>query len=310
MSSPAADLSWDLLRRVVREWAGGSAELASVQPLDGGSISTTVKLETSRGDRAVLKISPHRVDRTYEREAHQLQVLRRLGLPVPGVLALHGGSLDEPHSYVLLEFVNGVDLAEARRLASPEQYDALQEQFAELVAAMHRCTSDHYGRVMPAEHAGQESWPAFYRRVYDAIWQACERNGHLPGKMRKLIGRVHDRLESLIAHDDCPRLTHWDLWSANILTREVGGRWQVAALLDPNCKYAHHEAELAYIDLFHTGTPAFFRAYQKAFRLPDGYHRVRKCVYQMYELVNHVHLFGQEYVKPLGQMLERLSPLV
>ena len=40
-----------------------------------------------------------------------------------------------------------------------------------------------------------------------------------------------------------------------------------------NCKYAHTEAEIAYMELFHTITPAFLRAYQQGRRLHPDYHR-------------------------------------
>ena len=150
------------------------------------------------------------------------------------------------------------------------------------------------------------SWSAFYRHVYDPIWHEVEKSSFLPIKCRKQIARVHEKLDRLLAHDDCPRLVHWDIWSTNILCRpDVDGRWRVVALLDPNCKFAHAEAEIAYMELFHTITPAFMKAYQQARRLPDSYHRVRKPIYQLYPLVNHVHLFGQEYLKPLLSAVEK-----
>jgi fructosamine-3-kinase len=37
---------------------------------------------------------------------------------------------------------------------------------------------------------------------------------------------------------------------------------------------------------------------------------VRKPIYQLYPLLNHVCTFGQEYVKPLMTILDRVSPLV
>src|SRR6202021_1381394 len=60
-----SEISWPVLRRIVQEWAGTSAELAEVSPLDGGCISTTVSLTLADRTRAVLKISAHRVDRSY-----------------------------------------------------------------------------------------------------------------------------------------------------------------------------------------------------------------------------------------------------
>ena len=84
----------------------------------------------------------------------------------------------------------------------------------------------------------------------------------------------------------------------------------IAALLDPNCKFAHSEAEIAYMELFHTVTPAFLRAYQQSRRLAPEYHQVRKPIYQLYEMLNHLRYFGHEYLKPTVAAVERVTPLV
>jgi len=95
-----------------------------------------------------------------------------------------------------------------------------------------------------------------------------------------------------------------------MVKRNGSGEWKIAALLDPNCKYAHAEAEIAYMDLFHTATPAFLKAYQHRHKLPPEYHRFRKPIYQLYPLINQFHLFGKEYLAPLAQAVEQTAHLV
>ncbi len=303
-----SDISWQMLRRIVHDWAGTSAELIEVKYLDGGCINTTVALTTKTGERAVCKISPHRVNRHYLTEAFQLNILRTIGLPAPQVYVSRVGDLDDPISYLLMEFMDGMDLAHARRECSPEEFDHLQMHLAEQVLALHNNTHETYTRLTEGEREEFSSWAQFYRSVYDTHYQACEKNAQIPIKLRKVIGRVHERLEKLLAHDDCPRLVHWDVWSTNILCKpDAHGRWWVSGLVDPNCKYAHAEAEVAYMDLFRTITPAFLRAYQQTRRLDPEYHRVRKHIYQLYELLNHLNAFGPEYLKPLLEMVEKVA---
>jgi fructosamine-3-kinase len=311
MTPHEVDVSWDYLRPILREWAGADAELDEVSPLYGGQINTTLKLTAADGRKCVLKITPHRVDRTYRDEAHQLNLLREVGIPVPEVYACKTGSLDSPFSYLLMEFVEGVDLAAACAQCGSTEAESLQRQLAELVLKIHERRGEFYQRVIADEAKTFDNWPACYRDVYDAIWREVEKSNLLPVKPRKLMARIHDRLDRLLANDDCPRLTHWDLWTTNILARpDADGTWRISALLDPNCKFGHAEAELAYLELFHTVTPAFMKAYQQAGRLSDDYHRIRKPVYQLYSLLNHVHLFGQEYVKSFLTMLDRVGQSV
>lgn len=311
MTPHEVDVSWDDLRPILREWAGANAELDEVSPLHGGQINTTLKLTAKDGARCVLKITPHRIDRSYRDEALQLAVLREAGIPVPTVYACKTGSLDSPFSYLLMEFVEGIDLAAACSQCGPTDADALQRHFAEVVLKIHARRGELYQRVGADEVKQFDDWPACYRDVYETIWRDVEKGNLLPIKSRKLMARIHDRLDRLVAHADCPRLTHWDLWATNILAKpDADGTWQIAALLDPNCKFAHAEAELAYLELFHTVTPAFMKAYQQDGRLSDDYHRFRKPVYQLYCLLNHVCLFGQGYLRSFSTMLERVGQFV
>jgi fructosamine-3-kinase len=308
MSLHESDISWQVLRRIVQGWAGTAAELAEVKPLEGGMINTTLCLTLVDGQRAVLKISPHRVNREYQREAHQLDLLRSLGLPTPRVYRHEIGSLDDPHSYILMEFMDGIDLSAAKRQCSGECFDQIQNHLAEIVLRMHEQTSEKYHRVTAEPSKTFEKWCDFYRHVYDPIAHEAEKNNELPIKTRKQIAKIHEKLEQLLNHGDVPRLVHWDVWSTNLLAKaDEKGNWRICAVLDPNCKFAHAEAELAYMDLFHTSTPAFTKAYQQTHRLDDDYHRVRKAVYQLYPLIHHVNLFGHEYVKPMTMMLEKVE---
>jgi fructosamine-3-kinase len=243
--------------------------------------------------------------------------MKGLGLPVPDVYAVKTGTLDDPFSYILIEFVQGMDLAAARRACSPDAFERLQERLADVVATMHDHTAPQYGRVTSSGNAAggaaaatHASWPAFFREVYDPIWHEADKSKLLPPKCRKQIGRVHEKLERLIAHGDCPRLSHGDLWSTNLLVKpDAGGEWHVSGLLDPNCKFAHAEAEVAYLELFHTVTPTFLKGYQRRHKLPPEYHRFRKPVYQLYPLLDHLNLFGAEYQKHVLAAVEKVSAI-
>jgi fructosamine-3-kinase len=309
--SQDSDISWPVLRRIVSQWAGTSAELAEVKPLDGGCISTTLALTLTDNTKAVLKISAHRVDHAYKREAHQLDMLRAAGMPTPKVHAARTGTLDDPFSYLLMEFVEGIDWAAARRAISPQEFNHLQEHLAELLRTLHATTHTCYCRPEPEASAEFEQWPRFYRVIFEPICREMDKSPLLCVKERKVIKRVWDKLDRLLSHNDQPRLVHWDLWSSNLLAkRDADGRWRVAAMLDPHCKFAHAEAELAYLELFNTVGPVFMKAYQRDKKLSEEYHRFRKPVYQVHSLLNHVRIFGEPYAKPLAAALEKVGALV
>jgi len=311
MSGSDIDISWAMLQQVVRDWAGSGAELCEFSSLAGGSINTTLLLKLKDGRQAVLKITPHRVDRAYEDEAYQLQLLRAADLPVPELYGLHIGSLESPFSYLAMEYVDGVDLQTARSRCSPEQFDGVQRHLAELLLRLHATTGEQFMRVSRHTVPAFAHWHDCYRDIFDGIWREVEKMNVLPIKLRKCVHKLHERLDRVLHYDGPPRLLHWDLWSTNILTGpNADGEWRVAAVLDPNCKFGCPEAELAYMDLFHTSTPAFHKTYQQGRKLPPEYHQLRKPVYQLYSLVNHVRLFGHEYAKALCAQAEKVATLV
>ena len=310
--SQEMDISWQVLGRIVQDWGGAAAEIAEIKPLHGGCINTTVAVQLTDGRKVVCKISPHRVDRSYLNEAHQLKFMAGLGLPVPQVYTARVGTLDDPFSFILMEFIEGTTLHQAKLKSSPEEFDELQEHLAEMILMLHERTAPAYARVEVEPAPPQfDSWPCFYRTVFDPIYRDVVKTPALPVKTRKHIDKIHDRLDHLLQHDEVPRLVHWDVWSTNIVVRRNGsGKWKIAALLDPNCKFAHFEAEIAYMTLFHTTTPAFLKTYQQRRRLTDEYHRVRKLIYQLYFLLNHVNLFGGDYVQRAIAAVDQLGAVV
>ena len=165
----------------------------------------------------MLKISPYRVDRSYESESHNLDLLRSVGIPTPRVYQCVTGTLDDPNSYLLMEFMPGVDLNIARHQASAEQSEVIQRELAEMVLAIHQNTGPAYGRVIPNGISASETWPEFFRDVYGPTWQEMQKLTVLPIKTRKLLDKLHERLDPLIAHSDVPRLVHGDLWASNLL---------------------------------------------------------------------------------------------
>ncbi len=285
------EISWPMVERIVCDSLDDSSvKLAELSLLAGGIVNTTVSVKTTSGHWLVLKVSPHRVNRSHEREARELALLGELGVPVPKVYASRTASLESPHSYLVLEHIDGITLRDAKTLCTPDQLERVQRHLAELVCVMHAKTGDRYGRF---EGAPFTDWPAFYKSLVDPVLQEADKLHTLPQKVTKTIHRMHARLDQLLAHGDAPRLCHGDLWAANVLCHAgPDGAWRVAAIIDPEMRFGHAEAELAYMELFQTITPAFKHAYQEQYQLGDAYHKVRKPVYQMYGLINQYQLRG------------------
>jgi fructosamine-3-kinase len=302
------DVSWPVLSRIVNQWLGESVELTGVKSLHGGSMSMTLLLQFRRHKAVVLKIAPHMVVQQYQHEAYQLNMLRDRGLPCPEVYASKLGDLDDPNSYLLMEHMPGELLSVVKSKLNEDDLDHIQKHLAELVLQLHGQSGRLYHKVGDGTEQGTRDFAGFFHDIYDPILDDVLAMELISPPLRRRIRSIHGKLDRLLQHSDKPRLVHGDLWSSNLLVQpDRHGKWWVSGLLDPNCRYSHAEMELAYLELFRTVTPTFFRVYEQVHRLSDEYRRVRRDLYMLYPLLNHIRLFGKQYVKPLGAVAERIA---
>jgi len=271
------------LNRNVRSW----------QPLSGGMISQVLRVVLADGESIVAKVGDGSHDLTIE--AYMLRYLRQhSGLPVPAVL-------HDEANLLLMEFVEGRIQWEG---------DALRH-LGELLARCHQVTSPCFGLerdtlIGPLHQPNPRtaSWIAFFReqRLLYMIGIARE-SGELPAELERRLLRLADQLEEYLYEPAKPALIHGDMWKTNVIARD--GR--VAGILDPALYYGHNEMELAYMTLFDGTGPEFFDAYTDQIVIEDGFFRTRRHIYNLYPLLIHLVIFGERFLQPLHETLERVE---
>ena len=76
-----------------------------------------------------------------------------------------------------------------------------------------------------------------------------------------------------------------------------------AMLIDPAVYVGHAEADLAMTELFGGFPPDFYQAYREANPLEPGYEN-RRDLYNLYQLLNHLNLFGKSYLGPVLSVVD------
>jgi fructosamine-3-kinase len=94
---------------------------------------------------------------------------------------------------------------------------------------------------------------------------------------------------------------HGDLWSGNY-SFDASGQ---PVVFDPAIYYGDRETDIAMTELFGGFPAAFYAAYREAYPLDPGY-SVRKTLYNLYHILNHLNLFGGGYRRQAEQMMSRL----
>jgi fructosamine-3-kinase len=117
--------------------------------------------------------------------------------------------------------------------------------------------------------------------------------------MSAKITKLLDHLDSFLPEPEKPSLLHGDLWNGNVMCGPDGKAW----LIDPAVYVGSREADLEMMQLF-GGFPAeFYNAYYDAYPQEKGYED-RRDLYNLYQLLNHLNLFGGTYLEPVCSIID------
>jgi fructosamine-3-kinase len=177
------------------------------------------------------------------------------------------------------------------------------------LAQLHRKTAsrfgferDNYIGLTPQANATDAAWPAFFRerRLEPQLKQIS--TSAAAGMWVEGGLRVAEAVPLYFpGYVPQPSLLHGDLWSGNAGFLADG----TPVIFDPAVYYGDREADIAMSELFGGFSPQFRDAYREAWPLDPGY-GVRRDLYNLYHVLNHVNLFGASYVAQAQGLIRKL----
>lgn len=284
----------DLARHITTA-TGRAFTPVSQQDVGGGCINRALVLE-SGAQRYFVKLNSVERLPMFEAEAEGLREIAatntvRVPLPVCGGVAAN-------QAFLVLEYLplRGAD-AQA------------QERLGRELAQMHRAAARHFGwrrdntiGSTPQPNASADDWVAFWREQRLGFQLGLAADNGYGGSLQHDGGKLLDRLPAFFRdYRPVASLLHGDLWGGNAAATDTG----VPVIFDPAVYFGDREADLAMTELFGGFSARFHAAYREAWPLDAGY-RVRKNLYNLYHVLNHLNLFGGGYRAQAQQMIERL----
>jgi fructosamine-3-kinase len=266
-----------------------------VDTVPGGDIAEASLL--SAADAGVfLKTLPLEQAGLLSAEADGLEALAGTGeVRVPKVIrrGMHDG-----FAWLALEY-----------LELDQRSPRADERLGRQLAAMHRHTGDEFGwhrsnyiGRTPQTNTPVDEWTVFFAaHRLGAQFDRLRRNqpdtgwNDLKNEVIDAWMRVSD------AHEPAPSLIHGDLWRGNAAALSE----DVPVIYDPSVHYADRECDLAMTHLFGGFDESFYRAYQAAWPLPEGF-ETRRLYYKLYHMLNHANLFGGPYIEASEQLCRRI----
>ena len=182
------------------------------------------------------------------------------------------------------------------------------DRLGEHLAAMHKVTQKKYGWFRdntigstPQINQPCEDWITFWRdrRLAPQLRMAAEQG--FRGRLQQKGELLLSKLPAFFSDTPAASLLHGDLWSGNYAVTQDGE----PVIFDPAVYYGDRETDLAMTELFGGFPAAFYAAYNSAYPLDSGY-RLRKTLYNLYHIINHLNLFGGGYGAQAERMIEQL----
>src|SRR5262245_19331009 len=282
------------LENAIGRAAGAPFAIRRATAVSGGCIHSSWMLESDT-TRYFVKANDAGLAATLAAEADGLAALADAGIRVPKPIA-QGEA--EGKAFLILEYL-GLGNGNA------ESFRALGRELALLHSNHDDAFGWHRGNFIgltPQSNSRHGSWAEFWQRERLAPQLAlAARSGHR-GEVLALGGRLIEAVPRLLAgHSPEPSLLHGDLWGGNAGFLEDG----TPVVFDPAVYYGDAEADLAMTELFGGFPGSFYEGYRTVRPIDEGY-GLRRVLYNLYHVLNHLNLFGEGYRGQAERMMQRL----
>jgi fructosamine-3-kinase len=285
--------TWDDIAAQTAAALGRSFSPKPPRQVGGGCINRAVVLRD--GDLPVF-VKLNRADRLdmFEAEAAGLAEMAdadTIRVPRPLCTGTSNGE-----SFIAMEYIELGGAPGDRRAAGRS------------LAAMHRVVAARFGwhrdntiGSTPQPNSEHDDWVAFWRTERLGFQLDLAAHNGFGGRLRSRGERLLGAFPALIDHAPVPSLLHGDLWGGNIGFTGDGE----PVIFDPAVYYGDREADLAMTELFGGFGPDFYAGYKETWPVDAGY-AVRKTLYNLYHILNHLNLFGSGYLGQAEGMIDRL----
>lgn len=286
---------WESIAREIGAARGKPFRISARRAVGGGCINQAMVLE---GDdhRYFVKLNSPECREMFAAEAAGLEEIlrsRTLRAPAPVCYGVADG-----HSYLVQEYL---DLSGHGDAAS-------QEALGHALAAMHRVTQAAYGwqrdntiGTTPQTNRRDGDWVRLWREQRLGYQLELAAANGWGGRLQPQGERLLDALPALLPSNPPASLLHGDLWSGNHAFVRDG----TPVIFDPAVYYGDRETDIAMTELFGGFPDRFYRAYDEAWPLDPDY-RVRRTLYNLYHVLNHLNLFGGGYLSQAERMIALL----
>jgi len=259
------------LSALITEALGTSSRCDGYEILTGGCWNRVLAASIAGGKKhLVIKIAPRSQDAGLGREFAVLRYFRaHTSFPVPEPFLLDQSGRRLPGSVLVMEKVPGTVLEEAYPHLGSKERDRVSAEIAHHLVELHRRQETGFGPVELPPEQRSPTWAEFWLPRFDEVIAETDGKGHLPADLLPEIGQVRRHLPQLLGLGPCGTLTHYDIWTGNVMVDFRDGHPFVSAFLDVGGYYADYARELS--SMFGLADEQLMRSYRLGHGLDDTF---------------------------------------
>lgn len=274
---------------------GRQCRARSATVLTGGCWNRVIAVRYEGGvPDLVLKISAHAKAPDIVREHSVLRFFaEKTTMPVPRPYLVDDSCTLIPGTYLVMERLPGDTLLALWGTLTAPQRSAVAAEIAEHVVGLHRSRSAGFGGVELEEGAREARWPEFWLPRFRRVLDESRREGQLSPSFLDRVERASSRFDALLDIGPGSTLTHYDIWSGNVMVEVAGSQARVSGFIDVPGHWADYAREISFMEMFGLGDESFRARYRAAHELDPGF-ELRKAIYNLKMHMKHVSMYPSE----------------
>ena len=242
----------------------------------------------------VCKISPNPNDSRLIREYDVLEYFDEYTeMPVPKPLLIDASGKTVPGTALVMTMILGSVLHGSFGYLSGESREAVSRQLAEYVCDLHTVTASGFGGVELPASERCASWAEFWLPRFDGVISEVQNGDYITDAMLDEIRFVRPGFEGVLDIGGFGTLTHYDIWSGNVMVDARADPAKVTGFIDIPGFFADYAREISFMLMFGMADDTFFRIYSSVHDFDPGF-EVRINMYNLKMHLKHITMYPHE----------------
>jgi fructosamine-3-kinase len=261
--------------------------------LTGGCWNRVIEVDTDEAP-LVFKISPKTSDLALMREFDVLRYFAaNTNLPVAAPYLIDQTEDRIPGTVFVMSRVPGEVMHHLYGYLDEDARSRIDDEIADYISELHALKGVGFGGVELPEKNRIDEWSDFWLPRFDEVVTRVGNGDFISEKMLDEISVVRESFPQVLAIGRSGSLTHYDIWSGNVMIDTDGAKPKVSGFIDITGFYADYAREISFMHVFGMAGESFFNRYTKQHSIDSDF-ALRLNVYSLRTHLQHVTMYPSE----------------